>query len=146
MVVTPQEQRVRRHNVSRQKPAVRQRNCIGRNALQKTEVRLSRGCLARHTALVLLTWNAGYEVRSRTRTSIATRLGAHQSNRRLPLGNIADPRSRSIPAAPHRRTCSRLACFKFRFVSSPQAAQRRTHNSERIHSPSAAVVTTGITF
>jgi hypothetical protein len=25
----------------------------------------------------------------------------------LPLGNIADPRSRSIPAAPHRGTCSR---------------------------------------
>jgi hypothetical protein len=41
----------------------------------------------------------------------------------LPLGNIADPRSRPIPAAPHRRTCSRLACLKFRFVSSPLYTQ-----------------------
>jgi hypothetical protein len=41
----------------------------------------------------------------------------------LPLGNIADPRSRPIPAAPHRRTCSRLACLKFRFVSSPPGAK-----------------------
>jgi hypothetical protein len=40
----------------------------------------------------------------------------------LPLGNIADPRSRPIPAAPHRRACSRLACLEFRFVSSPPGA------------------------
>jgi hypothetical protein len=40
----------------------------------------------------------------------------------LPLGNIADPRSRPIPAAPHRRPCSRLACLKFRFVSSSPGA------------------------
>jgi hypothetical protein len=43
----------------------------------------------------------------------------------LPLGNIAQPRPRSISAAPHpgtRSCCRRLACLKFRFVSSPGTA------------------------
>jgi len=34
-------------------------------------------------------------------TEAFTGLGAHQSNRRLPLGHVADPRSRWISAAPH---------------------------------------------
>ena len=57
---------------------------------------------------------------------VATRLGAHQSNRRLPLGNIADPWARSISAAPDpytRLRRSRLACLKFRIVSSPPVCQ-----------------------
>jgi hypothetical protein len=52
-------------------------------------------------------------------------VGTHQPDWRLPLGHVTSPRARSIPAAPDPRTRSgrrRLACLKFRFVSSPPEA------------------------
>src|SRR5450631_3560167 len=57
--------------------------------------------------------------------SVAIGLGAHQSDRRLPLGDLLSARSRSVqtPTNPHPELCrSGLACFKTRIVSSPLLA------------------------
>jgi hypothetical protein len=57
--------------------------------------------------------------------SVSTRLGTHQFDRRLSLEFLSRLWSRSVSAASHkgrRSLSSRLACFKFCFVSSPPVA------------------------
>jgi|HubBroStandDraft_6_1064221.scaffolds.fasta_scaffold51540_3 hypothetical protein len=59
--------------------------------------------------------------------SVAARLGTHQFDRRLPLGNLPNVGARSVPSASDpftRLSRRRLACLKFGFVSSPPPAPR----------------------